>query len=181
MTITNSIFCDECDSLDILSMVEDGELTLSTEDELLFLDHGINKHNIINVTTSDADPDSILEAGSLFFNNQNRNIYYGNGTENIRVGIFYKRDGINVISRSVKTTPTSPTEGDQYIIPNSGNWSGLVNQIARFSDGRWLFVVPSEGQRCGVRDESIDYIFNGYAWEKDVQSNWVEAISSSST
>lgn len=73
---------------------------------------------------------------------------------------------LTVIDRNLTTPPSTPTEGDRYIIPSgaSGAWTIKTNQIAVWVDSAWLFLTPHSGWRAWVEDEGCEVRFNGTAW-----------------
>lgn len=73
----------------------------------------------------------------------------------------------NVKSRSLTTPPTSPTDGDRYIVGvgATGAWQGHDNEIAWILNGVWYFDVPAEGWITYVEDEHRRVLFTGTSWE----------------
>ena len=81
---------------------------------------------------------------------------------------------VGVEDRTLGTPPTATTPDQYYIVPAgaSGVWSGKTNQIALpniGSDnapiaGSWSFFAPFAGLRVYVKDESLDYRYNGSTW-----------------
>ena len=73
---------------------------------------------------------------------------------------------IAVVSRDVVAPPTSPAEGDRYIVAasSSGDWSGHDGNIAAFQDNTWMFYEPQQGWLAWVSDESRLYVRDGTAW-----------------
>ncbi len=71
-----------------------------------------------------------------------------------------------VIDRDVGTTPASPTNGDTYIVDQTGGaWStATVDDIAHFFGGAWNFYTPFEGLRLWVNDEDITVIYDSANW-----------------
>jgi hypothetical protein len=71
-----------------------------------------------------------------------------------------------VIDRDLTTPPTTPANGDRYIVgPSpSGAWLGHANKIAAWQDGAWAFLTPREGWLAWVADEDQLYAFTGSAW-----------------
>ena len=179
MSVTTTIIYESCSCFDMVSLVKNGELTLSTKNDLMLLDQGINNYGITGLVTSESDPVGIIDTGKIFLNVQTGTLFFGDGTTNHKVGVIQQRTGINAISRSVSSPPSSPQIGDQYIIPGSGSWGGNPYQLVQFSSVGWLYIVPALNQRCGVMDESVDYVFNGSSWIKDINSVWLEAVPAS--
>lgn len=73
---------------------------------------------------------------------------------------------LSVLDRDLSAPPTSPAEGDRYLVktPGSGGFAGWGNQIVYFSEGEWLHYPPRAGWLCHVRDESVLLMWNGSAW-----------------
>lgn len=71
----------------------------------------------------------------------------------------------SVLHRGTNTPPSSPAQGDRYIIGTSptGLWAGHANQIAEWDDG-WKFTVPTKGMFTFVEDENAQYEWSGSAW-----------------
>src|SRR5271165_6400836 len=80
----------------------------------------------------------------------------------------------NIISLITSTPPTSPNNGDTYIVaaPGTGAWSGQDNNIAywttddldNFDVGKWEFWAPLPGWMVVNRADGFIYTFNGTAW-----------------
>ncbi len=71
-----------------------------------------------------------------------------------------------VLSRALAVPPTSPADGDRYIVAASptGAWLGQTATIAAFQDGAWIFYVPKEGVAAWVANEDILVAYSGAAW-----------------
>ncbi|SFK79491.1 DUF2793 domain-containing protein [Methylorubrum salsuginis] len=71
-----------------------------------------------------------------------------------------------VIDKDLAAPPTSPAEGDRYIVAAdpSGAWAGWAGRIARYQDGAWLSRMPRPGWLAFVADEAELYSFVGGAW-----------------
>jgi hypothetical protein len=72
----------------------------------------------------------------------------------------------SVISRSTLAPPSSPSNGDRYIVPvsASGAWAGRGNRIATRSAGAWSYLVAREGMSLWIDDEEIEAHFDGTTW-----------------
>ena len=70
-----------------------------------------------------------------------------------------------VLDKDSATPPTSPVDGDAYIVAASptGAWAGMANQVAYYNGG-WEFIVPNEGLMLWVMDENKHYLYDGIAW-----------------
>lgn len=64
---------------------------------------------------------------------------------------------MGVKSWSLGDAPSSPAEGDRYIVAAqaSGAWAGKDGMVASFIDGGWLFVIPATGWLAYVADEAL--------------------------
>jgi len=81
---------------------------------------------------------------------------------------------IGVEDRTLTTPPTATSPDQYYIVPSgaTGVWSGQTNKIALPNIGNdnapiagsWSFFVPFAGLRVYVKDESLDYRYNGSTW-----------------
>ena len=62
--------------------------------------------------------------------------------------------------------PGSPSEGDRYIIqaPATGAWSGKAGQIAVYTSGGWVYIVPSQGWQAYLLSDTTPYRYNGSSW-----------------
>lgn len=71
-----------------------------------------------------------------------------------------------VEDRDLATPPSSPSEGQRFIIAASpgGDWSGHAGHIATWQDGGWTFYHPKEGWLCFVRDEDMLLAWTGTDW-----------------
>lgn len=80
--------------------------------------------------------------------------------------------------KDLNSPPGSPDPDDFYIVGSSptGAWSGHAKQIAlpalsstnTVVSGQWDFLLPFEGLRVFVLDESLNYQFNGTSWIPEV-------------
>jgi hypothetical protein len=73
---------------------------------------------------------------------------------------------IGVLSRVLTTPPGSPTDGDRYIVASgaTGLWTGWDLNVAFWTDGAWLRLVPRRGWVAwSVADAGL-YVWNGTAW-----------------
>lgn len=74
-----------------------------------------------------------------------------------------------ILDRELNTEPSSPANGDQYIIGSSptGLWTGHANQIARWDaeTNAWLFITPEPGSVFFVSNENQYYRYTGSGWD----------------
>jgi hypothetical protein len=89
-----------------------------------------------------------------------KEVTHGTGLRQLEGKLF------RVIDRDVGTTPASPTNGDTYIVDQTGGaWStATVKDIAHFFGGAWSFYTPFEGLHVWVNDEDILVVYDGTNW-----------------
>jgi hypothetical protein len=70
-----------------------------------------------------------------------------------------------------ETPPSSPVEGQCWLIDADATaaFEGHGDQIARFRDGTWQFLVPRDGWRLWMEDETLLLVRHGGAWQPAVQ------------
>lgn len=73
---------------------------------------------------------------------------------------------LSVLDRDISTPPSSPNEGDRYIVATgaSGDWTGQEHNIAAFQDGAWAFYSPNTGWLAWVVDETLLVGWEGASW-----------------
>ena len=66
--------------------------------------------------------------------------------------------------------PGSPAAGDCYIVATSptGDWSGMSQSVAGYTNGGWRFVAPVEGMSVYVKADGVMATFRQNAWEMGV-------------
>lgn len=71
-----------------------------------------------------------------------------------------------VESRSVSAPPTTPLEGEAYLVPPAatGAWSGHGEEIAAFQSGAWRYLDPAPGWQVFVKSEKTQYVFDSGNW-----------------
>ena len=85
---------------------------------------------------------------------------------------------IGAIDKGINTPPSSPNNGDLYIIGSSptDEWSDNSQNIAYYDSG-WKFIIPNEGMTIWVNDEDLHYSWNGTNWiigsNDTIQSNLI--------
>jgi len=79
--------------------------------------------------------------------------------------LYTKGDFQDSVLDRLATPPSSPTNGDRYLIiaTATGDWTGYENNITEYQDG-WVFISPSEGMITWVEDENVHYIYSGSSW-----------------
>lgn len=77
-----------------------------------------------------------------------------------------------VLSRTNSGAPTSPNEGDTYIVDDiSGDWSlATLGNIAHYYSGAWHFLTPIEGFSIWCVDENTRIYYDGSGWKIDYSS-----------
>ena len=78
---------------------------------------------------------------------------------------------LRVLDKDVNVPPSSPDEGDTYIIPSgsTGDWSGFPFYIAVAVGGEWVYIPPKTGYIAYLVDEDLYYQFTSGS-----PSGWVE-------
>lgn len=73
---------------------------------------------------------------------------------------------LSVVSQNKTDPPSSPTEGDRYIVETNATneWLGKDLEVAAWQDGSWMFYTPQEGWLCWVEDENTLLIWDGNGW-----------------
>ena len=73
---------------------------------------------------------------------------------------------LSVIARDLAAPPTSPADGDRYIMGSgaTGDWAGWDLNVALWSDGAWLRLPPRVGWRVWVEDERLLLVYDGAGW-----------------
>ncbi len=72
----------------------------------------------------------------------------------------------SVASRTANTPPTSPADGDAYIVGllPSGAWTGRVGALAQAYAGIWEFTTPPLGAHARVGDSGELVYWDGTSW-----------------
>lgn len=70
-----------------------------------------------------------------------------------------------VTSRTLTAPPSSPVDGDAYIVAASptGDWAGQGNAVALYYSG-WRFKTPQAGWVAYAQSESRFLVYTGSAW-----------------
>ncbi|PKQ10796.1 MAG: hypothetical protein CVT70_17685 [Alphaproteobacteria bacterium HGW-Alphaproteobacteria-1] len=73
---------------------------------------------------------------------------------------------LSVIDRDLAAPPTSPVDGDRYIVGSgaTGDWAGWDLNVALWTDGAWMRLPPRTGWRAWVEDEDLLLVFEGAGW-----------------
>ena len=73
---------------------------------------------------------------------------------------------LSVTARNLATPPTSPAQGDRYLVASggSGDWAGQSGKIAFYENGAWQFIAPIVGWTAWVVSEQTLASFTGTAW-----------------
>jgi len=71
-----------------------------------------------------------------------------------------------IIDKDLSTPPTSPNEGDTYIVNTTatGDWLNQEGKIAFYNNG-WRFIAPKEGFTVWINDENLLYSHTGSSWQ----------------
>lgn len=75
-----------------------------------------------------------------------------------------------VESRALTAPPGSPADGACYIPAASatGAWSGWDGQIAQYSGGGWIRIVPVSGLKAWVKAERLTLTYEDSAWRDGI-------------
>jgi len=73
---------------------------------------------------------------------------------------------LSVLDRDLTAPPGSPADGDRYIVGSgaTGDWAGWDLNVAMFTDGAWLRLLPQTGWRVWVEDEELLLVYDGTGW-----------------
>lgn len=82
------------------------------------------------------------------------------------------------IQAGLNTPPTSPLEGDVYILGNTptGQWTGKALAIAYF-DQIWRFIMPQSGSMLWVQSASRLFVFEEGAWHPTTAMSGEHCVS----
>jgi len=74
----------------------------------------------------------------------------------------------HVKSRTTSSPPSSPAEGDKYIVGSSGSgdWSGLDGDVVVWAD-RWITIPKTAGLELYVEDENQYVTWEGVLWRAE--------------
>ena len=77
---------------------------------------------------------------------------------------------LSVKDRDLTAPPSSPHDGDRYIIPSNatGIWAGKTNQIAIRVEGTWEYYTPKVGWLCFVEDEEVLTVYKPTGWSAGI-------------
>lgn len=71
-----------------------------------------------------------------------------------------------IINSTTTTPPSSPSNGDAYIIPTgaTGAWSTEVGNIAAWQHSAWAYYTPKAGWIVYDKSVNTQRVYNGTAW-----------------
>jgi Protein of unknown function (DUF2793) len=77
---------------------------------------------------------------------------------------------LTVESRALTAPPGSPADGACYIPASgaTGAWSGWSGQIALFSGGGWLRIIPVSGFKAWVKAERLSVTYEDGLWRDGI-------------
>lgn len=90
---------------------------------------------------------------------------------------------VPVKSMTLASPPSSPAEGDTYLVPDSatGWWQDYTGQLAQWHNNEWSFSIPVDGHGISLPDGRVYERISGAYIEKialDVQSGtWTYALA----
>ncbi len=78
--------------------------------------------------------------------------------------------GLSVKDRDLTTPPTSPVDGDRYIIPTAatGVWAGKTNQIAARVASTREYYTPKVGWLCYIDDDAVLSAYKQTGWSSGI-------------
>ena len=78
---------------------------------------------------------------------------------------------VGYVKSITNTPPSSPNEGDSYIVGTSGvnDFSGHDDEIAYYRHGEWNFITPTLYQKMYVLNDIRWYIWNGSSWDHSAE------------
>lgn len=73
---------------------------------------------------------------------------------------------LSVIDRDLSVPPTSPADGDRYLVAPSatGAWAGHDGKLAAWQDGAWQYFSAREGWLLWIADEDVLVAYDGSAF-----------------
>jgi len=73
---------------------------------------------------------------------------------------------LSLMSVSVTVPPLGAEDGVSYGVPSGAvnEWDGHAGEVAIFSNGGWVFVMPQAGWRAWIADQSTSALHNGVGW-----------------
>ena len=76
---------------------------------------------------------------------------------------------LRVVSATVQAPPEIADEGQSYLVPPdaTGAWQGLAGQIAVWSNGGWIYLLPKAGWRAWDESRPGHLMFDGTGWVRD--------------
>ncbi|MGO4388849.1 DUF2793 domain-containing protein [Microvirga sp. 2YAF29] len=74
---------------------------------------------------------------------------------------------LSVKERGRTTPPTSPTEGDRYLVGSgaTGAFAGHEGKVALYDSAGWRFLEPRAGWLAHLESESIVIVHDGEQWQ----------------
>ena len=72
-----------------------------------------------------------------------------------------------VVADIANTPPSSPVEGDLYIVGTSptGDFSAQANKLAQYLTGGWVFYTPFQWMDAVVETSQSRMAWDGTAWD----------------
>ncbi|MEM9197138.1 MAG: DUF2793 domain-containing protein [Pseudomonadota bacterium] len=76
---------------------------------------------------------------------------------------------MRLMSLDLTDAPASPGDGEAYVVASgaTGTWTGHDGQLALWSNGDWMFLVPEPGWRVTDRSTGRLVLFDGADWIVD--------------
>ena len=78
--------------------------------------------------------------------------------------------GLSVKDRDLTTPPSTPSDGDRYIIPSGATdaWAGKNGQIAVCIGGTWEYHAPKVGWLAYIEDEGVLLAYKPTGWSAGI-------------
>ena len=90
---------------------------------------------------------------------------------------------LSVKSRALATPPSTPAEGDRYIVAAAptGAWSAAAGDVAAFIDGAWYFFAPQMGWRAFDESAGEFVYWTGSVWAPEPSGSGVASVHGAAT
>lgn len=73
---------------------------------------------------------------------------------------------MQVLADDLTSPPGLPVDGEAYVVgaAATGDWAGHDGELAVFSNGGWVFLMPKAGWRAWNIDAGVEIMFDGVSW-----------------
>lgn len=131
---------------------------------------------------------SVADAGYYFYN---ASAVWTSGLPALTIGdntvspakFKYAKFGLGVVNQTTNTPPSSPSDGDAYIIGTSptGAWSGNARKIAIYEGSAWVIYSPQPGWQVYDRAQFASFIYDSGVWNSLASGIASEKIATRTT